>query len=593
MLYLIVVLLCVLASTVPSRDIAPFAKLQRFAFDYQMKLLREFYPRPAAVEPVLIGVDESTVAAFAEPHALWHFHLAQTLEALAHARPAAVGMDIVLPERSYENLLPGGQIALIRSLVLLKQHTNVSFVRTMVGGKLAPVHPSYSRMLSEEDFGSDQAIHDPDLVARRFNELELDKNNAVRPMAGRIASGLGKPVGEGYIDYSRGDRVGYIPMQQVIGWLQDKNDSELKRRFDGKVVLIGFLLNDLDKWKLPVWLANWDHPKGDVELEQPGVLVHLQTLRSLLGAGLITPLPRWLAWLLVLPLAAIVWMESSPRLFVFGGVLAPIGLIGLSLLTLQVNFLLPVALWIGTLLVALVVRAIADGLDTAVEKKRLKQSFSGSVSPAVLREIMAGNLASGASGHSMNVCVLFSDIRGFTTLSEMLPAEMVTNVLTRYFDKMVAAVHRHNGTLDKFIGDGMMVFFGAPQPLANPCGNAVSCAQDMVVALQELNAEFENEQLPTIRIGIGINYGSAVVGNIGSSERHNYSAIGDVVNVASRVEGLTKRIGCQVLITEPVKLQLGKLDENFELLAHGEQAVQGHSPVQVWSLEPRIKAGSN
>jgi adenylate cyclase len=206
------------------------------------------------------------------------------------------------------------------------------------------------------------------------------------------------------------------------------------------------------------------------------------------------------------------------------------------------------------------------------------------VSPAVYEEIMAGKLAPDAAGQAMNVCVLFSDIRGFTALSERLPPEMVTAVLTRYFDKMVSVVLRHDGTIDKFIGDGMMVFFGAPRRLENPCGNAVNCARDMVLALQELNAEFEKEQLPPIGIGIGINYGNAVVGFIGSSKRHNYSAIGDVVNVASRGESLTKHLGCQVLITDSVKLRLTNFTGEFELRDHGEQAMQGHSPVQVWSL---------
>jgi len=166
-----------------------------------------------------------------------------------------------------------------------------------------------------------------------------------------------------------------------------------------------------------------------------------------------------------------------------------------------------------------------------------------------MKEMLGGWLRPGVSGQPADVCVLFSDVRDFTTLSENMPAEVVITVLQRYFDRMVRPVHRFNGTVDKFIGDGMMVLFGAPRKSDDPCGEAVQCALAMMAELDQLNAEFVREGLPTLVIGIGINYGSATVGNIGSSERHNYSAIGDAVNVAARVEGLTKELGRKIIIT--------------------------------------------
>jgi len=163
-----------------------------------------------------------------------------------------------------------------------------------------------------------------------------------------------------------------------------------------------------------------------------------------------------------------------------------------------------------------------------------------------------------------------------------MPAEVVITVLQRYFDRMVRPVHRFNGTVDKFIGDGMMVLFGAPRKSADPCGEAVQCALAMMVELDQLNAEFAREGLPTLVIGIGINYGSATVGNIGSSERHNYSAIGDAVNVAARVEGLTKDLGRKIIITEAVVSRIEK--ERFHFDPLGSHKVKGHSPVQVWGI---------
>jgi adenylate cyclase len=198
-----------------------------------------------------------------------------------------------------------------------------------------------------------------------------------------------------------------------------------------------------------------------------------------------------------------------------------------------------------------------------------------------MSEMLDGTLSPGVSGQLADVCVLFSDIRDFTTLSERMPPVVVMTVLQRYFDRMVQAVHRYDGTVDKFIGDGMMVLFGAPRKSADPCGDAVQCALAMMTGLDDLNAEFAREGLPTLTIGIGINYGKVTVGNIGSSERHNYSAVGDAVNVAARLEGLTKAIGRKILITEAVVSQIG---ERFEFDSLGSHSVKGHSPVNIWGI---------
>ena len=138
---------------------------------------------------------------------------------------------------------------------------------------------------------------------------------------------------------------------------------------------------------------------------------------------------------------------------------------------------------------------------------------------------------------------------------------------------MVHAVHRYEGTVDKFIGDGMMVLFGAPNKSPDPCGDAVRCALAMMDELDRLNADFEREGLP--------NYGTATVGYIGSSVRHNYSAIGDAVNVAARVEGLTKELGRKIIITGAVVARIG---EGFNFDPLGDHKVKGHSPVEVWGI---------
>jgi adenylate cyclase len=278
----------------------------------------------------------------------------------------------------------------------------------------------------------------------------------------------------------------------------------------------------------------------------------------------------------------VVFVRARLAAIVLSAVVAPALVIGVSLVAIvEWQILFPIASLLMCFWLGLVVRGVFDGIEAAVDKLKLQSHFAGQVSPAVMKEMLGGNLSPGVSGQLAEVCVLFSDVRDFTTLSENMPPAVVTTVLQRYFDRMVQAVHRYEGTVDKFIGDGLMVLFGAPRKSVDPCGDAVQCALAMMTELDELNADFAREGLPTLTIGIGINYGTVTVGNIGSSERHNYSAIGDAVNVGARVEGLTKDLGRKIIITQAVVDRIG---DRFHFDPLGSHKVKGHSPVDVWGI---------
>jgi adenylate cyclase len=570
---------------VPTADLAILSMLERLSFDLQVKLLREVQPRSAAVEPVLIGIDEGTEEVFEEPLAMWHRHLGKTMQALAIAKPKLVGMDVVLPPKSFDKLMPGLDLSFVIGLRRLQDVAPLVVVNTVDrAGKLAPVHAPFLRMLGDDAFGLDKQLEDKDRVSRRFSESELLGKDAAFPtFVGRIVRILGRDVQEGYIDFTVGGLASYVPIQQVITWLDMGEIDKLRKHFGGRVVLIGNVTQTQDRWNLPVPLSDWERlNSGELKLNQPGVMVHFQSLRSMLGDGLIVPIPAWMKWSICGLLLLFVFVPSNWRTYVFAFLIAPLLFFVISVTLITAKILIPAVTFLVLLWISVMVGAVADGTRTLMEKNRLRQSFKGSVSPAVMHEILEGNLAGGVSAKAAEICVMFSDIRGFTGLSETLSPEAVTNLLTRYFDSMVTCVHRHDGTMDKFMGDGMMVFFGAPQRAGNICVNAVNCAFDMVEALKKLNEEFAAEGLPHVEIGIGINYGKVVVGNIGSTERHNYSAIGDAVNVASRVEGLTKRLGKPIVFTDSVKAQLG---DGFDMIDFGEQPIRGHSPMRLWGVQ--------
>lgn len=570
---------------VPDKDQAILGQLERLSFDSQMRFLRAYVPRDAKVEPVLIGLDESAEDVFEEPIAMWHKHFAKTLDAMVVARPALVGMDVQMPSRSFDTIRPGLDLTFLLSLYRIKQNVPFVVVHTLDRvGNLAPIHTPYLNRLGDESFALDRVLEDPDRVARRYNEREIVIEGSLTPFSGHIARILGKEPGAGYIDFSVGGTIRYVPIQDVISWVKEGNVEELKRRFEGRVVLIGSVLRSLDRWNLPVALCEWEKDSsGRMMTSQPGVIVHYQTLRSMLSDGLIVPIPEWLKWVCCALIMGLLFVPSNRRLYT-AAVLATFVFFALSVTLITARILIPAATFVLIMWISVGVGAAADSARTLLQRNRLRNSFKGSVSPAVLQEILAGNLEGGVSAKAEEICVMFTDIRGFTGISETLPPEKVTSLLTRYFDRMVDCVHRNHGTMDKFMGDGMMVLFGAPKKEGNPCVDAVRCARQMVEELAKLNAEFAGLGLPPIAIGIGINYGKVVVGNIGSTERHNYSAIGDAVNVASRVEGLTKRLGQPIVFTDSVKSQLG---EEFETFDFGEQQIRGHSPMRLWSIKDR------
>lgn len=189
-------------------------------------------------------------------------------------------------------------------------------------------------------------------------------------------------------------------------------------------------------------------------------------------------------------------------------------------------------------------------LEDISQEKRMKSTLYRYMTPGVAERVMALGDDVLMKGERKDVTVLFSDIRGYTTLTENLEADKVVEMLNAYFETMVEAVFNFEGTLDKFIGDALMAVFGAPLPLSNHAWAAVQSALDMRRRLAKFNRERINLGQPEIRFGIGISSGEVVSGNIGSQRKMEYTVIGDGVNLSSRLEGVTKEYGCDIVISE-------------------------------------------
>ena len=196
---------------------------------------------------------------------------------------------------------------------------------------------------------------------------------------------------------------------------------------------------------------------------------------------------------------------------------------------------------------AAAINTMAAGLR---ERETVKRAFSGYISRQMLELITSKGELPALKGERRRVTVLFSDIRGFTALAVGMRPEEVVELLSEYFSRMVDVILRNQGTIDKFLGDGMMVIFGAPIDDPNQEEHAVRTALEMQRELAQLAAEWEKQGRRGFKMGIGINSGSAVVGNIGSQEHMEYTAIGDTVNLASRLETATKELGVDIVVSE-------------------------------------------
>ncbi len=228
-------------------------------------------------------------------------------------------------------------------------------------------------------------------------------------------------------------------------------------------------------------------------------------------------------------------------------------------------------------------RQFTRALRSVEEQNRILGMFGQHVSPAVVDRLLSQDVALG--GEVRHVCVMFLDIQGFTSYSESRQPEEVVTYLNRLFAVMIDAVNAHNGIVNKFLGDGFMAVFGAPITDPSDCRNAVAASLEIVRRTEAMSAAGEIE---TTHIRIGLHAGEAVTGNVGSSARKEYTIIGDVVNLASRLEQLNKQFGSTLLVSETVLQRLG--DEALravQTLPHGPMQVRGREQaVEVFEIQP-------
>ena len=306
-------------------------------------------------------------------------------------------------------------------------------------------------------------------------------------------------------------------------------------------------------------------PAGGVWLDWP-VQTRLRSqnfllLLMLLGEAALTYAPRRVLWtggcIAAAWTASFVALYSLPDTVGYGDIVARRSDEGLLASYLSPTYVsLPqwglqmIACAVLTTLLATAVQRSRSHLLAQVRAEVLRSDLARYVSPDVAEALAAEGGAGFGNPASRQVSVLFADIVGFTGLSERLPPRRTFDLLRAFQDRAMTVVFRHRGTLDKFLGDGLMATFGALRDEEDAAARAIACAFDLRAEMERWDAERGDVGTGPMRVSIGVHHGTVVVGNVGAARRVEFTAIGDVVNVASRLEQMTRRFGCAVVVSE-------------------------------------------
>ena len=367
--------------------------------------------------------------------------------------------------------------------------------------------------------------------------VQYDQTGVVRIDFGK--SLLIKPDSTGHLFVNYHGPRGTYPYYSIADVVQRKI---LPERFKDKIVLVGASATGIADLRTP--------PYG--EIDYPGVEMHANVIDNMLHQNFLVRGVKQQLWdvifIVVLGLPLGIWMALvQPRWMWFGaGLFIPLVAVDYAAFKQGwwLNFTIPAMTLTGNVLLVSLYRALIE----EKEKRKVRAAFGQYLSPEVIRRLLVNPQL--VEPKKTDITVMFSDIRGFTSISEKLDAQELALFLNQYLSDMTRIVFSYHGTLDKYIGDAVMAFWGAPFEEEGHAAKGCNAALAMMKRVGELQKEWETQGKPHLEIGIGLNTGVASVGNMGSVLRYGYTALGDAVNLSSRLEGLNKDYGTHIIVNE-------------------------------------------
>ena len=440
----------------------------------------------------------------------------------------------------------------------------------------------YDELLAVTTHGFTNAVQDVDNYVRRSMFEETWGRDSERNFAWKIYDEYRKAEGQEGIEPTRTngiygfDYTAEPGMYEVYSYVDVVEGRCDPRIFQDSIVLVGaYAQGMMDQYMVPI-------ARGTV---MNGVEVQANHVDALLNDRTFVSMNRWVQALIAFLIAgfyiSLVFHNSFLVNAVGGGVLEAAIIVAAKVLYgagIYWNCFVPFVFVLCTFLVR-----VATGYVTErVRKRKILNVFRTYMAPQVVDELgRSGNYEIELGGRDREIAVLFVDIRGFTSMSEGLSPERIVAILNRYLGTVTEAIFHNGGTLDKFIGDAVMAVYNAPLDVEDYAYKAVQTGLDIVKAVAGINGELKSEFGIEIACGVGVHSGRAVVGNIGCSYRMDYTAIGDTVNVAERLESIAK--GGQVLISRDLYEQVR---DRYQAAYAGSQSLKGRQDdVDVFLVE--------
>ncbi len=493
-------------------------------------------------------------------------YLAKVIEALLDAGAAGVGLDIVLSSSVYKTCDKEADRRLkdvLRKARMLGRPVVLGFYPAGPGKKPELPHDYFLFSVDRVAFLNfdEEADEKRRSVALSIHGKDMEGRDAtVHSISCELAGLIKKDLSPGNsshlkIDYRLApvSRYAFWDIYSLAGEKNDINESRLKEAFANKIVFLGYTFGVEDEHTIPVRIS-FASGNNQVSDRTYGVYIHALGAKTLLAGPLLKDAPSWITWQAAAGLglvSAILFLMLSPlRAGVVLGLLALftcLGIYGLFSFFLVIR-VAPLAF--GLFIPGAITGTYRYGVQYQ-QFRLVKRLFGSYVNPHVLRQILDDPNSALFEGQRVTVSVMFTDIRNFSTLSEALDPQLVVSGLNRYLAEMTEAVVKVNGYMNRFIGDGILAIFGAPNPLPDDgAWEAVQCGLEMLERLHRMNQSEIFPGIAEIRIGIGVHTGEAIVGNIGCYQKMDYSITGDTPNLASRIEGMTKVYKVPFIISE-------------------------------------------
>jgi adenylate cyclase len=529
---------------------------------------------------VVVGIDDRTFSDYPfVPYPLPRGKHARVIRRLASAGARVIAYDIQFTEPSRSER---ADIALVDAVATAPNRIVLATTETDAAGR--------TRVL-----GGDELLRD--IGARAGNAVvPADANGVIRRMPYEIDRLLGFPVVAAELFTQRPvdesefeDNSAWIDFHGPPGTLTHYSFSQVEQGnvpasvFRGKIVVVGAMAPSLQD-------VAATSTSGDELMS--GAEIQAEAISTILRGFPLHEAPGWVGWLLALGLGALaiaagVWL-MRPLRGLFAAVAVGAVFAGAAYVAFGAGVIVPVVAPLATLaLCAVAVLAVGAVLE-AVERQRTRDVFARFVPERVVDEVLeqAGDDVR-LGGVRRECTVLFSDLRGFTAFGEQKPPDTVIAVLNEYLTEMSDAILDHGGTLISYMGDGIMAVFGAPLDQPDHRDRAVATAREMLARLARFNARVADRDF---HMGIGINTGPVMCGNVGSTRRLEYAAIGDTTNTASRLEGMTKDSGFAVFMADSTYGGLAAPHADIEFV--DDFTVRGRrGTVRIWGLhEPDAAA---